>query len=171
MKKGVTTDPNDEFQEYFKTSWEEGEAEWLSPSDKCSLCSSWFSGCRWGASLALLRSGVIFAPLPLPSATASWGWDPKWGAALWVLCVVFIWDVRWGVVKNRLFTVRPTVRVDPPSPLRSAFRDFFGVCLTLDYDYMCSEMDSSQRKSLFNPTTRITTPPYCLLLLCHKMVG
>ena len=65
--------------------------------------------------------------------------------------------------------VRLTVRVDPP-PLQSPFRDFFCVRLTLDYDYMCSEMDFTQGKSHFNPTTRITTPPYCLLLLCHKMV-
>ena len=30
--------------------------------------------------------------------------------------------------------------------------------LPIDYDYMCSE------------TIKITIPPYCLLLLCHKMV-
>ena len=35
--------------------------------------------------------------------------------------MVFIWDVRWGVVKNRLFTVRLTVRVDPPPPYDQLF--------------------------------------------------
>ena len=29
----------------------------------------------------------------------------------------------------------------PPPPLRSAIHDFFGVRLTFDYDYMCSETD------------------------------
>ena len=43
--------------------------------------------------------------------------------------------------KNGIFTVRLTVRVYPPPPLWSAFREFFGVCLTLDYDYICSETD------------------------------
>ena len=31
--------------------------------------------------------------------------------------------------------------------------------------------DFTQEKSHFHPTTKITIPPYCLLLLCHKMVG
>ena len=58
----------------------------------------------------------------------------------------------------------------PPCPLRSAFCDFFGVGLTLEYGYMCSEADFTQDKSHFYPTTKITIPPYCLLLFCRKMV-
>ena len=42
------------------------------------------------------------------------------------------------------FTVRLTVSVDPPAPLRSAFRDCFGVLLTLYCDYICSETDFTQ---------------------------
>ena len=34
---------------------------------------------------------------------------------------------------------------------------------------MCSEIDFIQGKDHFNPTTKITIAPYCLLLLCHKM--
>ena len=46
--------------------------------------------------------------------------------------------------------VRLTVRVDPSPLLRSAYYDFvFGVCLTLDYDYMCSE---TQEKNYLHPT-------------------
>ena len=48
------------------------------------------------------------------------------------------------VVKNGLFTV--------------SFSNFFGVRLT--FDYMCSEMEFTIRKSLFNPTARITIPPF-----------
>ena len=51
--------------------------------------------------------------------------------------------VREVVKKNEYFMVRLTVSVypPPPHPLRSAFCDFFSVCLTLDYDYKCSETD------------------------------
>ena len=48
-----------------------------------------------------------------------------------------------------------TVRVDTLT-LRSAFVIFFRcVLLTLDYDYMCSEIDFTQKKSHFYPTTGI----------------
>ena len=41
-------------------------------------------------------------------------------------------------------------------PLRSVFREFFfDVCLTLDYDYMCSETDFTQEQSYFHLTSRI----------------
>ena len=42
------------------------------------------------------------------------------------------------VVKNEYFMVRLIARVDsPPLPsLRSALSDFFGVCVTLDYEYV-----------------------------------
>ena len=55
------------------------------------------------------------------------------------------------VVKNGLFTVRLTLRVDPPlpQPYDQLFVIFLGVCLTLDYDYMCSETDFTQEKSHF----------------------
>ena len=39
------------------------------------------------------------------------------------------------------FTVRLTVRFDPLPPNDRLFVIFFAVCLTLDYDYMSSEMD------------------------------
>ena len=54
--------------------------------------------------------------------------------------------------KKRLVLVRLTVRADPPSrPLTVSFTWFFlGVNLTLDYDYMCSETDFTQEKSLFS---------------------
>ena len=56
--------------------------------------------------------------------------------------------------------VRLTVRVDPHPLYSHLFVIFFCVRLTLDYDYMCSEMDFTQGKSIFNPTTRITVPPH-----------
>ena len=47
----------------------------------------------------------------------------------------------------------------PPPPLPSlwsAFGEFFfGVCLSLDYDHICSETDFTQEKGHFHPTTRI----------------
>ena len=45
-----------------------------------------------------------------------------------------------GSHKNGLFSVRLTVRIDPPPPYRQFF---FIFCLwfTLDYDYICSETD------------------------------
>ena len=67
-----------------------------------------------------------------------------------------VYNFRGVIEKNGLFTDRLTVRVDPPPPLPSSFFvHFFGVCLTLDYDYMCSETDLTQEKSHFHPTTRI----------------
>ena len=53
------------------------------------------------------------------------------------------------VVINGYFTVRLTVSVDPPPPLRSAFWDFFCVLLTLYYHYVCSETDFTQEKGVF----------------------
>ena len=48
-----------------------------------------------------------------------------------------VYNFRGVIEKNGLFTDRLTVRVDPPPPLPSSFFvHFFGVCLTLDYDYM-----------------------------------
>ena len=55
--------------------------------------------------------------------------------------------------KKRLVLVRLTVRADPPllAPFTVSFTWFFlGVNLTLDYDYMCSETDFTQEKSLFS---------------------
>ena len=44
----------------------------------------------------------------------------------------------------------------PPPPLLSAVRDiFFGLLLTLDYNFMCSETDITQEISHFHPTIRI----------------
>ena len=44
---------------------------------------------------------------------------------------------------------------DPP-PLRSAFCEFFwGVCLTLDYDYMCSETDFRHKRTLLSAISSI----------------
>ena len=43
------------------------------------------------------------------------------------------------VVKNGLFPVKMTVRVDPPPPYGQLFVIFLGVNLTLEYDYICSE--------------------------------
>ena len=72
------------------------------------------------------------------------------------------------VVKKQTFYGQADRKRWPPL-LRSAFRDFF-VRLAWDYDYMWLELDFTQGKSHFNPTTRITIPSYCLLLLCLKMV-
>ena len=44
--------------------------------------------------------------------------------------------------------VRLTVSVDPP-PKGQLFFIFVGVLLTLYYDYMCSETDFTQEKSIF----------------------
>ena len=66
--------------------------------------------------------------------------------------------------------VRLIVRVNPAPPYGQLFvilRVFF----TLDYEYVCPETDFTQEKSHVHPTTKITIPPYCLLLLCHKIVG
>ena len=51
--------------------------------------------------------------------------------------------------KTAYFAVRLIVRVNPP-PLRSALS-----VNPLDYDYMCSEMDFTQGKSYFHPTTSL----------------
>ena len=59
-------------------------------------------------------------------------------------------------------------QADPVS--QSAFRDFFGVRLILDYVYSCSETDFYEKKSHFHPTTRIPKSSLLLLLLCHKTV-
>ena len=51
---------------------------------------------------------------------------------------VIFYNGTKGRLKNRYFTVRLTVSVDPatdPLTLRSAFHDFFGVFLTL-FDLM-----------------------------------
>ena len=48
-----------------------------------------------------------------------------------------------------------------PPPYGQFFVNFFGVCLTLDYDFMCTETYFHKKKSHFYPTT------YCFLLLCH----
>ena len=51
-------------------------------------------------------------------------------------------ELREVVKKNGLFTVRLTVRVEPPLPYGQLFVIFSGgVRLTLDYDYLCSETD------------------------------
>ena len=55
----------------------------------------------------------------------------------------------------------------PPShPYKSAFCDFFGVRMTLDYGYRCSE---TQGKISFHPTTNI--PNSFLWKASKKLVG
>ena len=57
--------------------------------------------------------------------------------------------------KISVFTVRLTIRVATPPPLQSAFGEhIFGVFLTLDYDYVCSEKHFTQQKGHFQPTFR-----------------
>ena len=54
-----------------------------------------------------------------------------------------------ALYKGSLFTVRLTIRVEPPPP-SSVLGDFF-VRLPMYYDYMCSETDFTQEKSHFHP--------------------
>ena len=54
--------------------------------------------------------------------------------------------------KPGYFAVRQTIRVDPPH-CSQIFLIFLGVCLTLDYDYMCSETYVTQERSPFHPIT------------------
>ena len=58
-------------------------------------------------------------------------------------------DALRRFVKNKHFTVRLTVSVSPPIPLRSFFCDFFGVFYIVDYDSICSEADFTQEKVIF----------------------
>ena len=61
---------------------------------------------------------------------------------------------REVVKKNRYSTVRLTVSVDPPLPLRSAFLlIFLCVFFILDCDYVCSETAFTREKSHFHPTS------------------
>ena len=55
--------------------------------------------------------------------------------------------------------VRLTISVDPP-PLRSAFCDFF-----------CFETDFTQKKVIFIQLIESPILPFCLFLLCQKLVG
>ena len=48
----------------------------------------------------------------------------------------------------------------PPPPYGQLFVIFFGVHLTLEYDYKCSETDFTQE---------IISAPHCLLLLCASV--
>ena len=79
----------------------------------------------------------------------------------------------WEVLKkNGIFTVRLTVRVEPPLPYGQLFVIFSGgVRLTLDYDYMCSETDFTQEKSHLHPTTRIPNSCFLLAVALSKMDG
>ena len=43
----------------------------------------------------------------------------------------------------------------PLPPYGQSFMNFFGVCLTLDYDYMCSETYFTQEKSHYHPPSKI----------------
>ena len=64
--------------------------------------------------------------------------------------------------------VRLTVSVYPPLPYSQLFVISFCVFFILDYDYMCSETDFTQEKSHFLESPIL---PYCLLLLCHKILS
>ena len=61
------------------------------------------------------------------------------------------------VVKKRIFyNQADRKRLPPPSPpYGQLFVNFFGVLLTLYYDYMCSQTDFAQEKGNFRPTTGI----------------
>ena len=69
--------------------------------------------------------------------------------------------------KNGQFTVRLTVSIYPPHPLRSAFCDFLCVFFILDYDSMCSERDFTQEKSHFQTTSSL--PKSSLLFAAAKL--
>ena len=79
------------------------------------------------------------------------------------------------VVKRRIcYGQADRKRWPPPLPLLmvSFLWFFFGVHLTLEYDYMCSETDSTQestRIGLGGKVYPIISAPHCLLLLCHKI--
>ena len=76
--------------------------------------------------------------------------------------------IREVVKKNGYFKFGLTVRVDPPSPFRAFFVCAFFIS---DYDFMCSESDFTQEKVILIQPLESSIYPYCLLLLCHKMVG
>ena len=52
---------------------------------------------------------------------------------------------------------------DRSVPIWPAFRDFFGVRLTLEYDFMCWEADFTQEKNNFHPTKK---SPFLLTACC-----
>ena len=63
--------------------------------------------------------------------------------------------------------VRLTASVYHHPPLfPSAFCDFFGVFLNLDYDYMCSETDFAQEKVIF---IQLRKSPFLLTACCYSV--
>ena len=67
------------------------------------------------------------------------------------------------LIKKRIFYGQADRKRRPPlPPLQLAFCDFFGVLLTLYYDYMSSEAYFTQEKVDFHATTEIpNSSSYC----------
>ena len=70
--------------------------------------------------------------------------------------------------------VRLTIRVDPPpSPYCQPFVIFF-VCVSPLYDIMIMcvlKRILHKNKVTFIQLLESPIPPYCMLMLCHKMIG
>ena len=65
-------------------------------------------------------------------------------------------------LKSGYCMVRLTASGYPHPPCGQLCCDFFGVLLTLYYDYVCSETDFTQEKVNFHPTTGIpNSSSYC----------
>ena len=77
----------------------------------------------------------------------------------------------WNVSKNSSDLVAWPVPKGWPPFLRSAFRGFILVCFWPHIIFWCVLKQTLHKKKSFHPTTKITIPPFCLLLLCHKMVS
>ena len=77
------------------------------------------------------------------------------------------------VVKKRFFYGQADHKGGPPGPLPQPYDQLFviflGVCLTLDYDYMCSETDF-RKKEFFRKKSFLSNdmnPQFFLITACH----
>ena len=134
--------------------------------------STIFFTTRWQGSFRKWMLNMIFVALkyfPLFLYTGPWG---RLGGQPWSQQQSLVRKIGPKIFKSLAFLAHEAKRSRQKNgwtgfwtpQLTVSF--FCGVLFTLEYDYLCSETDFVQEKKKFYPTTKITIPPYCLLLLC-----